>query len=212
MTDESDSKISPRTISRLPVYWRYLKELDDFGIERISSRELAKRIGITPSQLRQDLNQFGHFGQHGYGYPIGDLLSSISKILGLDSPRKMIIVGMGNLGTAIASYENFGRRNINIAGLFDVDPERIGAEVAGVEIVHIDKLSNFLEQNKVDIGCICTPPEVAPNLVNIMEENGVQGIWNFAPVRLQTKLPVEHLHLGDSLLELLYRINRREKL
>ena len=211
MLDESGSKISPRTISRLPVYWRYLKELDDFGIQRISSRELAGRIGITPSQLRQDLNQFGHFGQHGYGYPVEELLSSISQILGLNRTRKMIIVGMGNLGMAIASYENFGRRNIKLAALFDVDPEKIGTVVSDVQIQHADEMPKFLEENQIDIGCVCTPPEVAQNVVSLMESSGVLGIWNFAPVKLQTKLPVEHLHLGDSLLELLYRIGRREE-
>lgn len=211
MTDDSDSKISPKTISRLPVYWRYLKELDDFGIERISSRELANRIGITPSQLRQDLNQFGHFGQHGYGYPVADLLSSISQILGLDRTRQMIIVGMGNLGMAIASYENFGRRNIKLAGLFDIDPEKVGTTVAEVEIQHAEKIPEFLEKSQIDIGTICTSPEAAQAVVSIMEKGGVQGIWNFAPVKLQTDLPVEHLHLGDSLLELLYCIGRREE-
>lgn len=203
-------KISPRTISRLPVYWRYLKELNDFGLERISSRELAERIGITPSQLRQDLNQFGHFGQHGYGYPVAELLASISKILGLDETRQMVIVGIGNLGTAIARYENFGRRNINLAGLFDAEKEKIGMEVAGVKIRHVDELPTFLAENKIDIAAICTPPEVAQELVDLMESENVGGIWNFAPVKLQTNLPVEHLHLGDSLLELLFRINRGE--
>ncbi len=210
MSDEG-SAISPKTISRLPIYWRYLKELDDFGIERISSQELAKRIGVTPSQLRQDLNQFGQFGQHGYGYPISELLISISRLLGLNKSWRMIIVGVGNLGKAIASYPNFGKRNIKLTALFDVDPGKVGTVVAGVKIRNISEMPSFFKEQPVDIGTICTTPEAAQAVAEMMEAGGALGIWNFAPVKLKTSLPVKHLHLGDSILELLYCINRRNE-
>lgn len=204
--------ISGRVVERLPVYWRFLRELDDFGIERVSSAELARRIGITASQLRQDLSHFGHLGQYGYGYPVRELLQAVSALLGLDKMRTFVVVGVGRLGAAIANYPNFGRRNIRLVGLFDTDPAKIGAVLKGVPIRPVAELPAFLTSHKTDVGVICTPPAAAQEVAGILEAGGVQGIWNFAPVRLRTgpDVVVEHLHLGDSLLKLLYGIRKRE--
>jgi len=209
---EKKKNISMAVIKRLPKYHRYLSELLKNGVDRISSKELSEKIGFTASQIRQDLNCFGDFGQQGYGYNIQDLYNEISNILGLTKKYKTIIIGAGNIGQAVANYGKFDRLGFSLEGIFDVNPKLIGMKIRDVEILDIDEMENVLKNNEIHIGIICVPKANAQRVCNILVENGVKGIWNFAPVDLITPkgVTIENVHLSESLLTLTYLLNDQE--
>lgn len=208
---ERKKNISMAVIKRLPKYHRYLRELLKNDVDRISSKELGEKIGFTASQIRQDLNCFGDFGQQGYGYNVKELLNEISGILGLSKEYKMIIIGAGNIGQAIANYTRFEKLAFNLAGIFDINPKLIGLKIRDVEVSDIDKLVEFLKSTPVDIGVICVSKNNAQAVADMMVTNGVKGIWNFAPVDLMVpeEIIVENVHLSESLLTLSCLMNDR---
>ncbi|GCD08657.1 redox-sensing transcriptional repressor Rex [Clostridium tagluense] len=208
---ERKKNISMAVIKRLPKYHRYLRELLKNDVDRISSKELGEKIGFTASQIRQDLNCFGDFGQQGYGYNVKELLNEISGILGLSKEYKMIIVGAGNIGQAIANYTNFEKLAFNLAGIFDINPKLIGLKIRDVEVIDIDGLVAFLKETPIDIGVICVSKNNAQTVADMMVTNGVKGIWNFAPVDLEVpeEIIVENVHLSESLLTLSCLMNDR---
>ena len=200
-------EISKAVITRLPRYYRYLGELLESGVERISSNELSTRMKVTASQIRQDLNNFGGFGQQGYGYNVKYLYTEIGKILGIDRQHNLIIIGAGNLGQAIANYANFEKRGFIIKGMFDINPRLIGLVVRGIEIRGVDDLEQFIKDNDVQMAALTIPkkaPEIADRLVNA----GIKVIWNFAHVDLNVPedVVVENVHLSESLMRLSYRV------
>lgn len=210
-----DKVISQAVIRRMPRYYRYLGDLLDGGVERISSNELSGRMKVTASQIRQDLNNFGGFGQQGYGYNVKYLYDEIGKILGIDKQHNIIVVGVGNLGQALANYVKFEKRGFVITGLFDVNPKLKGLSVRGIEVRMLDELEEFVKKNKVDIAALTMPKERADEVANVIVDLGIEAIWNFA--HLDLELPdhvvVENVHLSDSLMQLSYNIatNEREK-
>ena len=206
------AKISNAVIRRLPRYRRYLGELQRKGVDKISSGEFSKLIGYTASQIRQDLNNFGGFGQQGYGYNVDDLYGEISGILGLKKKYRLVIVGAGNLGHAIANYLDNYRTGFTVEGIFEVNPEMVGGEIAGVPIMDSENLREFVESRHTDIGIICTGMESAQEVADRLCFAGVKGIWNFAPVDLELpgQVSVENVHLSDSLYSLVYHINKRD--
>lgn len=211
---EKKKNISMAVIKRIPKYYRYLKELANNDVERISSNELSEKIGFTASQIRQDLNCFGDFGQQGYGYNVKDLLIEISSILGLDKVYNTIIIGAGNIGQAIANYTYFQKMSFDLKGIFDINPKLIGLKIRDVSIEDIDSLQEFLNKNHIDIAIMCVPKERAQIVCNQIVSYGIKAIWNFAPIDL--KVPedviVENVHLSESLLTLSYLLNEgREK-
>lgn len=206
------AKISNAVIRRLPRYRRYLGELQKKGVDKISSNEFSKLIGYTASQIRQDLNNFGGFGQQGYGYNVRDLYSEISGILGLNNKYRLVIAGAGNLGHAIANYIGNYRTGFTVEGIFEVNPEMVGETVAGVKVSDYEGMVEFIETHKTDIGIICTGKESAQDVADRLCFAGVRGIWNFAPVDLEVPghVAVENVHLSDSLYSLVYHISRQE--
>lgn len=202
--------ISRAVISRLPRYYRYLGELMEDGVERISSNELSEKMRVTASQIRQDLNNFGGFGQQGYGYNVQYLYTEIAKILGLDHVHHMIILGAGNLGQALANYVQFEKRGFKVVGLFDVNPVLAGVSVRGIEIKMISELEEFLRENSVQIAALTLPKNKAEEMADMLVVNGIKAIWNFA--HLDLTLPedviVENVHLSESLMRLSYNLNR----
>ncbi len=204
-------KISSAVINRLPRYYRYLSDLLKMDITRISSRELSTRMGITASQIRQDLNCFGGFGQQGYGYNVEYLYKEIAKILGVDTYFHTIIIGAGNMGRALANYSNFSKRGYKNIGIFDVKPEIIGQKINGIEVMHMDMLEKFIGSNKVDIAMLSVPYEKTAELAARAARAGVKGLWNFSPMdlRLPYDVVIENVHLSDSLMVLGYKINEK---
>lgn len=207
---KKDTKISNVVIKRLPRYRRYLKELQRKGISKISSNEFSRLIGYTASQIRQDLNNFGGFGQQGYGYKVDSLYNEISAILGLDQEYKMVIVGVGNLGQAIANYTYYYKAGFVVHGLFDVNPRLIGIKINDIEVMDYENLVEYVEDNNIDIGIICTTKDNAQEVADKLCFAGVKGIWNFAPIDLEVPdhVAVENVHLSDSLHSLAYHMNR----
>ncbi len=208
-----EKEISQAVIGRLPRYFRYLGELKDQGVERISSQELSNIMNVTASQIRQDFNNFGGFGQQGYGYNVEYLYTEIGKILGLDQTHKLIIVGVGHLGQALANYMNFERRGFLIKGLFDQDPALTGTMVRGIPVRPMEELDRFILENEVDIGVLTIPKTGAVQVSKRLVSCGVKAIWNFAHVDLEVPdgVQVENVHLSDSLMKLSYNITRFEK-
>lgn len=208
-----EKEISRAVIKRLPRYHRYLGELLENGVERISSSDLSRRMNVTASQIRQDLNNFGGFGQQGYGYNVQYLYDEIAKILGLDRQHDMIIVGAGNLGQAIANYANFENRGFIIKALFDINPELVGKKIRDVEVHSLDELPEFLKEHSIQIAALTIPKAGAEEVAPILVECGIKAIWNFA--HLDLDLPedvvVENVHLSESLMRLSYNITRYEK-
>lgn len=201
-------KVSVAVIKRLPRYYRYLSDLLKADIKRISSKELSQRMGITASQIRQDLNCFGGFGQQGYGYNAESLYNEIGKILGLDRRFKTVIIGAGNMGNALANYGNFEKRGFDLVGIFDISPDRIGKKINGSTIMHMDKLDDFLRDNHVDIAILTIPSYNVSKVAERVAELGVKGIWNFSPqdLHLSVDAIVENVHLSDGLMVLGYRL------
>ena len=203
--------ISPAVIKRLPRYYRYLGDLLKSGIDRISSKELSERMQVTASQIRQDLNNFGGFGQQGYGYNVEYLYNEIAKILGLDKDYNLIIVGAGNLGTAITNYTDFAKRGFYVKQVFDIKPELIGKKIGDIEILGMDSLPDYIKNNQVDIAAITVPKEMATETAAKLIKCGIKAIWNFAPVdlRLPKDVIVETIHLSDTLMRLSYSLKNK---
>ncbi len=207
-----NKEISQAVISRLPRYFRYLGELKDEGIERISSQELSDIMKVTASQIRQDFNNFGGFGQQGYGYKVEYLYEEIGKILGLDKKHNIIIVGAGNLGQALANYVNFERRGFLFKGMFDKNPELYGKKIRDMEVRPMEEMAAFVRENNIDIAVLTIPKTSAVAVAEQLVKEGIKGIWNFAHVDLNVpkEIQVENVHLSDSLMKLTYNINRYE--
>lgn len=199
-------------IKRLPKYYRYLRELEKNDVDRISSKELSEKIGFTASQIRQDLNCFGDFGQQGYGYNVKELLYQISLILGLNKEYNTVIIGAGNIGQAIANYTKFTKMAFNLKGIFDINVKLIGLKIRDVEVQDIDELDDFLKSNNVHIAIICVPKNRAQSVCDIVVNNDVKAIWNFAPIDLKVPedIIVENVHLSESLMTLSYLLNERD--
>lgn len=205
--------ISTAVIKRLPRYYRYLGELLAHDVVRISSKELSERMGVTASQIRQDLNNFGGFGQQGYGYQVEYLYTEIGKILGLDKKNKLIILGAGNLGMALVNSTGLQRRGFEIIGIFDVNPNVVGTSVRGITVSHIDELERFIKENDVDMAALTVPKAVAPSLAADIVKLGVKAIWNFAPtdLHLPNDVVLENVHLTESLMRLSYKKKAAEE-
>lgn len=208
-----EKEISRAVVKRLPRYYRYLGDLLESGVERISSGELSERMQVTASQIRQDLNNFGGFGQQGYGYNVKFLYNEIGKILGLDKTYHMIIVGAGNLGQALANYVKFEKRGFWIKGIFDVNPRLQGVTVRGIEIRMTDEIPQFVKEHNIQIAALTLPRNNAAQMAELLVENGVKAIWNFAhtDLRLPEDVIVENVHLSESLMQLSYNINRYQR-
>lgn len=209
-----NGKISMAVIRRLPKYHRYLKELLDRDVKRISSKELSKIIGFTASQIRQDLNNFGGFGQQGYGYNVEDLFVEIGKILGLNKTYSTIIIGAGNLGQALANYSSFGGYGFKLEGIFDINPKLVGMEISGTQVYDMDGLEDFVKEKNVEIAYICTSKNGAQEVADRLVESNIRAIWNFAPVDLNVSddVRVENVHLIDNLLTLSYFLTHNESM
>lgn len=206
-------EISAAVIKRLPRYYRHLGELLESGVERISSGELSHRMNVTASQIRQDLNNFGGFGQQGYGYNVKFLYDEIGKILGVDRQHQMIIIGAGNLGQAIANYGNFEKRGFIVKALFDSNPDLQGKEVRGAKILNPDMLEQVVRENKIEIAAIAIPKQFAPAIAKRLVDCGVKAFWNFAhtDLNLRDDIIVENVHLSESLMRLSYKITSMEE-
>ena len=201
-------EISKAVIQRLPRYYRYLEDLMDQGIERISSGDLSRRMHLTASQIRQDLNNFGGFGQQGYGYNVFNLHEEIAKILKIDQVHSMIIVGAGHLGLALSNYTNFRKRGFDIKGVFDNNPKVIGQEAGGVKVSPMSEMKDIVEKNHIRLAALCIPKDAAVKIVDDLISYGVRGFWNFAHVDLEVPehVVVENVHLSESLMRLSYRV------
>ena len=201
-----EKQISKAVIRRLPRYRRYLRELQKKGVEKISSKDLSQLIGYTASQIRQDLNNFGGFGQQGYGYSVDYLYDEIGTILGLDKEYKIVIVGYGRLGQAMASYISKNEKNFRIVGIFDVKQSIQDVEFKDAVVSTCGSLASFIEKEKVDIAVVCVPPEKAQLVADTVSQAGVRGIWNFTAVDLEIpeNIAVENVHMSDSLHALAY--------
>jgi len=205
-----EREISQAVIRRLPRYYRYLGELLEHGVERISSNDLSRRMKVTASQIRQDLNNFGGFGQQGYGYNVKYLYTEIGKILGLEEDHRMIIIGAGNLGQALANYAAFEKRGFILKGIFDVNPRLQGMTIRGVPVRMMEELGGFVKDNDVEIAALTIPKDKAVEVADLLVANGVRAIWNFAhtDLNLPEDVIVENVHLSESLMQLSYKISR----
>lgn len=210
---EETKKISSAVIKRLPRYYRYLGELIENDVNRISSKELSDRMKVTASQIRQDLNNFGGFGQQGYGYNVKYLYDEIAKILGIDRTHNMIIVGAGNLGQAIVNYEDFAKRGFIIKGVFDNNPELEGKKINDVSVMMIDKIEDFIKDNNIEIAALTIPKSAAKEVAKTVSDSGVKAIWNFAhtDLNLAEDVIIENVHLSESLMRLSYNIANSDK-
>ena len=212
--DASKPSIPDAVIKRLPRYHRYLGDLLADGRLRISSAELSKIMNVTASQIRQDLNCFGGFGQQGYGYNIKYLYGKISELLGVTQGYTAVIAGAGNLGRALAATRMFGRRGVERLAMFDVDENLVGTEIYGIPVYHIDELYDYCQEHRVSIGVLTVPKDAAYKVAMIMAHAGVKGIWNFANTEIDLEnddVTVENIHLGDSLMKLCYEIKTKDE-
>ena len=208
-----NAKISNAVIKRLPRYRRYLIELQKKGVEKISSKDFSELIGYTASQIRQDLNNFGDFGQQGYGYSVEGLYREISAILGLDKEYRMVLIGAGNLGQAISKYAHNLTQGFKICAAFEVNPNLIGKTIEGIEIYDYEELVTYVEDNDIDIGIICVNQGNAQEVADRLSFAGIKGIWNFALVDLEVPghVALESVHLSDTLHSLAYHMNDKRK-
>lgn len=196
------TRISSAVVRRLPKYYRHLCDLERMGEEKISSQQLSEKTGFTASQIRQDLNHFGGFGQQGYGYRVADLKQAITQIIGLDKAYKAVIIGYGNIGQAIHKYKKFDVKELDVVGIFDTKTgKKHGQEVKGIK-----ELPDFLRENPVDIAILTIPVEYAQEVADLFEEGMVRAIWNFAPtdIKVGFKIPIESVHLSESLYSLIF--------
>ncbi len=205
-----NKNISAPVIKRLPRYYRFLGELRDKGVIRISSRELSDKMGFTASQIRQDLNCFGGFGQQGYGYPVESLYKEIGHILGLDHTYNAILIGAGNLGKAVAMHMSFEKRGFRLTAIFDNDPEKVGTVIRDISVSDLDSLEQFCLENKTDAAIFCVPKGAAHEIADRLYRAGVKNFWNFSHYDLSVHyddIIVENVHLNDSLMILCYKIS-----
>jgi redox-sensing transcriptional repressor len=211
---ERFSNISMAVVRRLPKYHRYLGDLLHHDILRISSKELSRITGFTASQIRQDLNCFGGFGQQGYGYNVEELYTELGNILGLSRTYRTIIIGAGNVGRAIANYTYFEESGFILYGMFDNNPKKIGNEVKGLKVLPIDEVESFIKDNGIEIGILCTPKEGTQKIAETLVNCNIKGIWNFAPVdlKLDSDVIIENVHLSESLFTISYLLKEREDL
>nr|WP_316614261.1 redox-sensing transcriptional repressor Rex [uncultured Ruminococcus sp.] len=203
--------VSIQVIRRLPRYYRYLSELDAEGIEKISSTKLASMMNSTASQIRQDLNCFGGFGQQGYGYSVTGLREEIGKILGLDQPRSMILIGAGNLGKAIATHLNFEKLGFKLTAIFEKDEHLIGTTLRDIEIMSDDKIEEYVKENQIDTAVLTMPKEAVEKIIDKLYDCGIRSYWNFSHYDISKKymdVTVENVHLSDSLMTLSYMMNQ----
>ena len=211
---EMKPAVSDAVIKRLPRYHRYLGDLLEDGRLRISSAELSKLMKVTASQIRQDLNCFGGFGQQGYGYNISYLYNKISELLGVEEGYTAVICGAGNLGRALAATRMFEKRGVKRIAMFDVDERIVGSEICGIPVYHIDELFDFCQKHKVDIGVLTVPRTAAFRVANTLVKSGVKGIWNFASTEFEIEaegVTLENVHLGDSLMRLCYEMKHKDE-
>lgn len=206
------SRVSDAVVRRLPMYYRHLRDLEKAGVVRISSQELGERMNLTASQIRQDINCFGGFGQQGYGYHVSNLKERIAEILGLRHDYHVIIVGAGNIGRAVANYAGFDKEGFHIQAMFDVSPALVGIDVHGVLVQPMEKLDIWLQSHQVDIAVLAVPRAHAQDTADRLVAGGVRAIWNFAPVDLTLPegVAINNVHLSDSLHILSYRMNEKE--
>lgn len=209
---ERFSNISMAVVRRLPKYHRYLSELMNNDIKRVSSQELSRITGFTASQIRQDLNCFGGFGQQGYGYNVDELYSEIGKILGLNRTYRTVIVGAGNVGQAIANYTFFDKSGFKVHGIFDVNPKLIGITINDVQVMDVDLMEEYVRNNNIKIGIICTPKNASQKSADVLVKGGIKAIWNFAPVDLVVpeNVILENVHLSESLFTISYLLKENE--
>ncbi len=210
----SKNAISNSVIRRLPRYYRFLGELEKKGYVRISSRELAEKMGLTASQIRQDFNCFGGFGQQGYGYNVKGLKGEIGQILGLDKKNPMILLGAGNLGRALAAHIDFENKGFELIGIFDADKSVVGREFRGLKVMDITEIEGFCREKKPIAAILCIPQEVTEQMADTLEALGVKAFWNFTHFDLRANhkdVAVENVHLGDSLTTLSYCLNTIDK-
>ena len=209
---ENESKrpeVSQKVINRLPRYYRYLRELLSKDILRISSQELSKLMGVTASQIRQDFNCFGEFGQQGYGYNVQHLFDQISDILGVNECYNAVIIGAGNLGSALAGATTFYNRGVFLKALFDVNPKIVGKDINGFTVMDWKDFGTYMFSNKVDIAVITVPKDQAAAVAQVVAAHGISGIWNFTGVELKIpKVPVKNVHMGDMLMTLCYEMRK----
>ena len=205
-------KVSNNVIRRLPRYLRKLDELQENGINRISSFELGQQLGLTPSQIRQDFSCFGEFGQQGYGYNVSGLREQIASILGMDRGYRAILVGVGNIGHALMDNFSFADCGVELAAAFDIKESLIGTDFKGVPILAEAEMEDYLKNNDIALAVLCVPKEVAVNVTKILTENGIEAIWNFTNMELtepNSPIIVENVHFSDSLLSLSYFVSER---
>lgn len=203
-------QISMPVIRRLPRYHRFLTELENQGVQRISSNQLANIMRSTASQIRQDLNCFGGFGQQGYGYPVSQLKEEIGKILGLDKKFNAILLGAGNLGKAVATHMNFSRQGFELSAVFDKNESVVGTMLRGITIMSDDDIDNYCNNNKVDAAFLCLPRNAVKPLIDKLYGLGIKNFWNFSHYDIKndySDVIVENVHMSDSLMTLCYRIN-----
>lgn len=205
----AEKGISSAVIKRLPRYYRYLNELLLNGVDRISSKELSEKMNVTASQIRQDLNNFGGFGQQGYGYNVEFLLTEIGKILGLDRENRLIIIGGGHLGQALAGYTSFEKRKFKVMAVFDVDEKLIGTKIGNVPVFHMKDVEQYIKENEISIAAITIPKEVAYETAALLVKCGIKAFWNFVPrdLQLPDSVVVENVHLTESLMTLSYKMH-----
>lgn len=203
--------VSDAVIRRLPGYYRHLRELEAAGVTSISSQELGDRMNLTPSQIRQDINCFGGFGRQGYGYRVTELKDHIGEILGLDREHRLIILGAGNIGCAVAQYPTFSREGFRTIALFDTLETKVGRCLGEIPVLHMDRLEEFVSENVVDIAVLALPKRNAQEALTRLYQVGVRAIWNFAPTDLNhpEDMLVVNVHLSDSLQQLSYRMAHR---
>lgn len=210
----SKSLISAAVIKRLPRYYRFLGELEKQGFIRISSRELSEKMCLTASQIRQDLNCFGGFGQQGYGYNVKELHRAIGEILGINAGNRTILIGAGNLGSAIASHIDFRKRGFELIGIFDSDPQKTGNIISGISVFHTDSVESFCKEKKPVCAVLCIPKSAAQEIANKLVSLGIKGFWNFSHYDLRMEhndsIVVENVHLADSLMTLAYGLHSNE--
>lgn len=203
-------KVSWAVVRRLPRYYRYLRELMRNDIQKISSKELSEKIGFTASQIRQDFNCFGGFGQQGYGYNVEYLYNEIGAILGIEQQYKMILVGVGHLGHAVVNHITFERRGFTLVGMFDNDPVKVGGKVGEYTILPMQALEDFCRRVKPTAAILTVPRQAANEVAATLVELGIKGFWNFSNGDLSLPgqdVQIENVHLGDSLMTLCFRLN-----
>lgn len=205
--------VSIQVIRRLPRYYRFLTELENSGVDKISSNRLAAVMSSTASQVRQDLNCFGGFGQQGYGYPVQQLRAQIGRILGLDQMHRAILLGAGNLGRAVATHLNFENLGFHLAAIFEKDTKLIGTMLRGVKVQSDDDIADYVRENKVDAAFLTLPKASVEGLIEKLYSLGIRNFWNFSHydiARRYSDTIVENVHLSDSLMTLCYRINEKQ--